>query len=91
MYVYSDIIRDHPVGGAMSPILRTIPLTKGILQGLGYCTFEHLIYCPVRKNYIDMISILLTHDFGDQVKFTDSGRIFLSLKFRKRLYKGGDN
>lgn len=84
MYVYTDIIRDHFVAGTLSPILRAVPLTKGIYEGIGYCSFEHLVYYPVRKNLIESIAILLTHDHGDQVRFASEGRVFLSLNFRKK-------
>lgn len=84
MYVYTDIIRPHVVGGTRSELLRAVPLTTGIYKGIGYCTFEHLIYYPVRKNHIENIAIICTDDTGEQIKFANFGRVFLSLDFRKR-------
>ena len=84
MYVFTDIIRDHPVGGDNQPLLRAVPLTSGIYEGIGYCTFENRIYYPVRKNLIDSIAIMLTHDNGDRVKFAPGGRVFISLDFQKK-------
>jgi hypothetical protein len=84
MYIYTDIIRDHTFCGGKAPVLRAVPLTKGMYQDIGYCTFEHRIYYPVRKNLIENIAILLTHDTGEQVKFESTGRVFLSLDFRRK-------
>ncbi|XP_015792002.1 uncharacterized protein LOC107368650 [Tetranychus urticae] len=84
MYVYTDIIRDHAVGGTKAPVLRAVPLTTGIYQGIGYCTFEHRIYYPVRKNHIENIAIFCLDDTGEQIKFANIGRVFVSLDFRKK-------
>uniref|UniRef100_A0A158P4N9 Uncharacterized protein n=1 Tax=Tetranychus urticae TaxID=32264 RepID=A0A158P4N9_TETUR len=84
MYVYTDIIRDHTVGGTKAPVLRAVPLTTGIYQGIGYCTFEHRIYYPVRKNHIENIAIICLDDTGEQIKFANIGRVFVSLDFRKK-------
>uniref|UniRef100_A0A158P529 Uncharacterized protein n=1 Tax=Tetranychus urticae TaxID=32264 RepID=A0A158P529_TETUR len=84
MYVYTDIIRDHTVAGTKAPVLRAVPLTTGIYQGIGYCTFEHRIYYPVRKNHIENIAIFCLDDTGEQIKFANIGRVFVSLDFRKK-------
>lgn len=84
MYVYTDIIRDHNVGGTKAPVLRTVPLSAGIYAGIGYATFEHRIYYPIRKNHIESIAVLLLDDTGEQIKFANIGRVFLSLDFRRK-------
>ena len=85
MFIYTDIIRDHPVGGTLASVLRAVPLTRGVYENIGYSTFDNLIYYPVRKNFIDSISILLTQDTGEQLQFAPKGRVFLSLNFRRKI------
>ena len=85
MFIYTDIIRDHHVGGTLAPVLRTVPLTKGVYEGIGYSSFENLVYYPIRKNFIESISILLTQDTGEQIRFAPAGRVFLSLKFQRKV------
>lgn len=90
LFVYSDIVREHHVGDSMSNCLRAIPLRGGQDGMISSHTFSMPYYFPVRFGDVKNISILLTDETGTPVKFSN-GRTFVTLHFRKRLYKATFN
>lgn len=86
LFVDSDIIEGHRVGDSMSMNLRTVPLSKGLFENVQYMSFTNEYFFPVRLNRIERISIKITDENGANIKFK-TGRVFITLKFRPRLYK----
>ena len=83
LFINTDIIEGHRVGGAMSMNLRTIPLSKGAFESVQYMSFTNEYFFPVRLSRIDSISISITDENGERIQFR-SGRVFITLKFRPR-------
>ena len=82
LFIYTDIIREHPVGDTTSPLLRVAPLSKGSFESVGHITFTNQYYYKLRSNHIETINILLCDELGKQINFKN-GRVFISLHFRK--------
>ena len=82
LFIYTDIIREHPVGDTTAPLLRVAPLSKGSFESVGHITFTNGYYYKLRSNYIENIDILLCDELGKQIKF-ENGRVFISLHFKR--------
>jgi len=83
LFINTDIIEGHRVGNTMSMNLRTIPLSKGAYESVQYMSFTNEYFFPVRLSRIDSISISITDENGERIRFR-SGRVFITLKFRPR-------
>ena len=83
LFVNTDIIEGHRVGDSMSMNLRTLPLSKGAFENVQYMSFTNEYFFPVRFSRIDSISIKLTDENGEKIKFR-SGRVFITLKFKPK-------
>ena len=84
MFIYTDIIENHCVGHTSSPVLRVV-LLRNVRSGpICNVIFPNPYYFKLRKSDIDSISVLLLDETGCQIKFS-SGRVFLSLHFRKSI------
>ena len=82
LFIYSDIIRHHPVGDTTSPLLRVAPLSKGSFESVGHITFTNQYYYKLRSNHIETINIFLCDELGKQINLKN-GRVFISLDFRR--------
>lgn len=82
MFIYTDIIREHPVGDTTSPLLRVGPLSKGSFESVGHITFANQYYYKLRSNNIETINIYLCDELGKQINFKN-GRVSISLHFRR--------
>lgn len=90
LFVYTDIVREHHVGDSMSNCLRAIPLRAGDDAMISSHVFPNPYYFPIRYGDIKNISILLTDETGTPMKFV-RGRTYVTLHFRRRLYKASFN
>lgn len=86
LFINTDIIEGHRVGDTMGRSLRTIPLSRGIYESVQYMSFPNEYFFPLRFSRIDRISIRITDENGENIRFR-GGRVFITLKFRPRLYK----
>ena len=82
IHVYCDIIEHVPLGDALVPCLRTIPVFN---VGEEYVVkrYENPHYVPVSKNEIASIEVEFADDTGETVKFGGDFS-FIKLHFRPR-------
>jgi len=83
VFINTDIIHGHRVGDSMAMNLRTIPLSKGQYEHVQYMSFSNEYYFPVRLSRIDRISMRITDENGENIRFR-GGRVFITLKFRPK-------
>lgn len=82
IFIYTDIIREHFVGDALSPVLRVVPLQQKDEMTMCNLSFPNLYYFKLKSNYIDTINILILDETGAKVRF-GPGRVLINLHFRK--------
>ena len=82
IHVYCDIIEHVPLGDALVPCLRTIPVFN---QGEEYVVqrYENPHYVPLLKNKIASIEVEFADDAGDTARFGGEFS-FIMLHFRPR-------
>ena len=90
IFVYANIIEYQYVGDAKAPLLRVID-SKQSLENGSVCevapthrkVFSNLDYKKLLTNTIQSISIELRTETGDLAPFSGTGRILLTLQFKK--------
>jgi hypothetical protein len=84
MYVYTNIIKDQPVGGIAVPLLRIINLERGSnREDFSSRMYTRLYYVPLRASRFDTINIQLRDDTGELIHF-EYGKVVLILEFRRK-------
>lgn len=83
IFVYSDVVQSHHVGDVVAPVFRIIPVL-GEKDDQIVKSYDNPLFFPVRKNYIDTISIELRSATGDPIIFT-TGKTLLVLCFKRLL------
>ena len=82
IFVYTDIIKDKIVGDTQVPLLGALPVIE-IPGNQLYWAFQHPLYVPIIKNFIDTIEIKMTDETGKTIMFKD-GLAIVRLHIRKR-------
>ena len=82
IFVYTDIIKDQIVGDTQVPLLGALPVIEKPGNQL-YWAFQHPLYVPITKNFIDTIEIKMTDETGKTIMFKD-GLAIVRLHIRKR-------
>ena len=87
IFVYANIIEYQYVGDAKAPLLRVIESKQRLKNG-SVCEgeptdFSNLAYKKLLKNTIQSISIELRTETGDLVPFSRTGKVLLTLQFKK--------
>jgi hypothetical protein len=84
MYVYTNIIKDQPVGGTAIPLLRIINLKRSSNREDFSCRmYTRLYYGPLHASRFDTINIQLRNDTGELIHF-EYGKVVLILEFRRK-------
>jgi len=83
VFVYCDVVRPRPVGDAMVPLLRTVPLVNKAGEDMVYRIYEKPHYVPLSRFQFDTMEILLTTDSGKKVPF-QKGKSVVTLHFRQQ-------
>ena len=92
MLVYTDIINYQYVGDTKAPVLRIIDCGRRLKNGSTTLTtvstltkksFSILEYKKLLKSTIDSIKIELRTDIGSLIPFVGTGKVFLTLNFKK--------
>jgi len=79
VFINTDIIHGHRGGDSMAMNLRIIPLSKGQYEHVQYISFSNECYFPIQLSRIDRISIKITDENGENIRFR-GGRVFITLK-----------
>ena len=84
MYVYSDIVKDQPVGGGEAPLLRVITLdrTHPIKESASTVFFPRY-FMPLRSPTINTVNIQLRDSSGEFMHF-EQGEVTIVLDIRRR-------
>ncbi len=83
IYVYTDMIKEVPVGGVNAPLLRIVNLSlKTNDEGSTSKAYDELYYHPVKSSYVETINIQLRDEIGELVHFA-SGTVVVTLAFRQ--------
>lgn len=84
MFIYADIVQPQIVGSSLVPLLRMVNLS-GVENKAATQTFSHPWYLPISRTEIDIISIILCDEFGEELPI-DRGIVSLTVHIRKRKY-----
>ena len=90
IFIYTNIIEYQYVGDAKAPLLRVID-SKHCLKNGSFCelepthriVFTNLDYKKLLSNTIQSISIDLRTETGQLVPFSGTGKVILTLQFKK--------
>ncbi len=83
IYVYTDIIKEVPVGGVNAPLLRIVNLSlKTNDEGSTSIAYDELYYHPLKSSYVETVNIQLRDEIGELVHFA-SGTVIATLAFRQ--------
>ena len=82
VFVYSDLVEQRPVGDAVVPLLRSVPVIDKKADAVHY-NFEKPQYIPLVRHQFNTVQILLTTDTGKPISFV-KGKTVLTLHFRRR-------
>ena len=90
IFIYTNIIEYQYVGDAKAPLLRVIDSKQRLKNG-SVCelepthriVFSHLDYKKLLSNTIQSISIELRTETGQLVPFSGTGKVILTLQFKK--------
>lgn len=83
MFIYADIVEPQIVGSELVPLLRVVNFGGNENEAIT-TTFQNPYYLPVSRSNIDIISIILCDEFGDEL-WLDKGQVTLTLHFRKQI------
>ena len=84
VFVYCDIVAARPVGDAMVPLLRTVPIMDKSTISV-FRIYDKPHYIPLSRFSFDTVEILLTNDLGQTIPFI-SGISVVTLHFRTRKH-----
>lgn len=82
VYVYCDLVEQRPVGDAMVPLLRIVPISEKKADVVHHI-FEKPQYIPLIRHQFNTLEILLTTDTGKPISFV-KGKTVVTLHFRRR-------
>ena len=90
IFIYTNIIEYQYVGDAKAPLLRVIDSKQRLkngsiceLEATHRIVFSNLDYKKLLSNTIQSISIELRTETGQLVSFSWTGKVILTLKFKK--------
>ena len=81
MFVYCDLVTPRPVGDAMVPLLRTLPIIDQQHKVI-HAIFDRPHYIPLSRFQFDTVEILITSDLGQELSFPQ-GHTVVTLHFRR--------
>ena len=84
VYVYSNIVSARPVGDAMVPLLRTVPVLDNTMTSV-FHIYDKPHYVPLSRFSFDTVEVLLTSEFGEPLPFK-GGTSVLTLHFRTKRH-----
>lgn len=82
LYVYSDVVKERPVGDVLAPLLRVVPIV-GTRNEVNYHEFSTVHYQPVTNYSSELIRVKIARDNGRDIRFF-GGKVVVNLHFRKR-------
>ena len=82
MFVYCDLASPRPVGDAMVPLLRTLPIVAD-QQKVVHAIFDKPHYIPLGRFQFDTVEILITSDLGQELSFPQ-GHTVVTLHYRHK-------
>lgn len=84
LFVYTNLIRHHPVGNTESQLLRVIPVPNGSTFGdIVTEEFKSPLFYPLLHTHITSIEIKICDGSNQLIKF-NSGRVIIVLEVRRR-------
>ena len=88
MMVYCDIVRESPVGGSTSNLLRTVHLETLKSQDTLHREFRTISFYPLRHSILDKVHIRMCNAYGEDMRF-HAGESSVVLMFRRRKKAAG--
>lgn len=82
LYIYSNVAEHRPVGHAMLPLLRIVPVFESKGNKPRLTTFQSVQYLPARKQIYDSLEIDIRTTTGEPVPF-ERGHVLVTLHFRQ--------
>lgn len=83
LFLYSDVISARNVGDQFHPVLCILPI-KEELQPHDYLAVKHVQYFPVKKEFIENISLKFMNEFGQPLALESSFKpTCVTLHFKK--------
>ena len=89
IFIYTNLIEYQYVGDTKAPLLRVIVLKNGSVRELEpthRIVFTNLVYKKLLTNTIQSISIELRTETGQLVPFSVTGKVILTLQFKKKFF-----
>lgn len=84
-YIHCDIIKLRLVGSKCAKVLKVFPAKSNPEQ---YFRFNNIEYAPLHDDFIRRISIKITNQEGEKIKFVNSELpTMVTLHFKKIVYK----
>ena len=82
LLVYSGVVSSNVVGNSEHPLIHEMHYRQDD-SGVVYFEPTHIQWMPMRREYLDVIEVILGESTGQLATFAGGGRTIVTFQFRK--------